>query len=199
MTSKFADYAPRSEGPERPPRLAASDGLVIRESRGSDLVPVAEIATEREGQTLRDWRVVFGRFHEESQTTERSLLLVAALHEDVIGYGKAAYFTPPTGSAPNVAPEGWYLTGVVVRPEYRRRGVGKALTTARLSWIAARSATVYYVANERNRVSIELHGAIGFEERSRDFYHPGVSFTGGAGILFACDLRGWNSQRTSPS
>jgi len=193
MTSKFADYTPRSEGPERPSRLEASDGLVIRESRGSDLVEVAEIAAEREGQTLREWRLVFEQFLEESQTTERSLLLVAGLHEGVIGYGKAAYFTPPAGSAPNVAPEGWYLTGVVVRPEFRRRGVGKALTTARLAWIAARSAIVYYVANERNRVSIELHRAFGFSERTRDFYHPGVSFTDGAGILFACDLGGWSS------
>ena len=190
MTSKFAEYAPRPEGPERPPRLEASDGLGIREGRGSDLVDVAEIAAEREGQTLREWRLVFERFLEESQTTERSLFLVADLHEAVIGYGKAEYFTPPAGSAPNVAPEGWYLTGVVVRPEYRRRGVGRSLTTARLTWIAARSGIVYYVANERNRVSVELHDALGFTERTRDFYHPGVSFTGGQGILFECDLRG---------
>jgi ribosomal protein S18 acetylase RimI-like enzyme len=187
--SKFADYSPRSERPEGPPRLGTSDGLVIREGRASDLVEVAEIAAEREGQTLREWLVVFERFLDEAQTTEQSLLLVAALHEAVIGYGKAAHFSPPPGSAPNVAPQGWYLTGVVVRPESRRRGVGTALSAARLAWIAARSSTAYYVANERNRVSIELHEAIGFSERTRDFYHPGVSFTNGAGILFACDLR----------
>jgi GNAT superfamily N-acetyltransferase len=113
---------------------------------------------------------------------------VATLDGRVIGYGKAAFFSPPPGSPANVAPAGWYLTGVVIRPELRRRGVGLALTAARLKWIRERSPRAYYFANERNRASIDLHGALGFVELTRDFQHPGARFQGGGGVLFVCDM-----------
>jgi len=153
--------------------------------RREDVVDVAAIAAQREGTTVDRWRGVFERLCGES---ERSVVLVATLGDAVVAYGKAEHFTPPAGSAANVTPEGWYLGGVVVRPEHRRRGIGTALTRERMRWLAERTSVVYYIANERNRVSIELHAALGFEERTRDFVHPGVSFEGGVGILFACDL-----------
>jgi hypothetical protein len=63
----------------------------------------------------------------------------------------------------------------------RRRGIAHALTRARLDRLAP---PVYYFANERNRASIDLHAPFGFQELTRDFWHPDVTFTGGGGILF---------------
>lgn len=76
-----------------------------------------------------------------------------------------------------------------MRPDQRRRGIGRALTLARLEWIAARGEKAYYFANEMNRASIDLHAAVGFVELTRDFQHPGAQFSGGSGILFECDFR----------
>jgi ribosomal protein S18 acetylase RimI-like enzyme len=189
LTDKFAEFV---SGAGRHARLGGSDALVIRPAHGSDLAAAAAIAAAREGEPIERWVVAFDRMHQEC-SLGKSLFLVAAHEERIIGYGKAAHFSPPEGSPPNVAPEGWYLTGVVVHPEYRRRGVGSQLTIARLAWIEERSARAYYVANERNRVSIALHRAVGFVEVTRDFHHPHVRFEGGAGILF---VKQWASRST---
>lgn len=183
--SKFADYSPESG---RSARLTAVDGLRIRASREPDLALVAEIAAEREGESPEEWLSRLARLEEEIRVG-RAELLVAELGGVVIGYGTIAFFSPPAGSPDNVAPEGWYLAGLVVRSAHRRRGVGHELTLARLAWIAARGKKAYYFANEHNRASIELHAAAGFNELSRDFHHPAVRFSDGGGILFECDLR----------
>lgn len=184
--SKFAEYEP---GAERKSPFTIHDGLVIQPPRESDLPALAAIAAEREGEPAADWLAAFERIYAESRAG-RALILAAAVDNLMAGYGKADYFVPPAGSPANVTPEGWYLTGVVVRPALRRRGVGSQLTRARLSWIAGWSDRAYYFANERNQVSIDLHRALGFEEVTRDFSHPHAQFEGERGILFVRELRG---------
>lgn len=80
------------------------------------------------------------------------------------------------------------LGGVIVVDPWRRRGVGRALTRVRLEFLRPRAQEVFFVVNARNRASIDLHAAFGFEELTRDFEAPGVSFTGGVGILFRLDF-----------
>ena len=119
---------------------------------------------------------------------DRSLLLVAALSGRVLGYGKADYFSAPEDAPANAAPDGWYLSGLIVRPSHRRRGVGAELTRERLALIAQKSSKASYFSNLRNQVSIALHGHFGFVEVTRDFWFPTAEFTGGVGVLFCCDL-----------
>lgn len=76
---------------------------------------------------------------------------------------------------------------MVVIPQWRRYGAGEALTKARLAWVAERADEVWYYANASNAVSLALHAAAGFEEVTREFSVPGVSFEGGVGVL--CRLR----------
>ena len=178
--SEFAEYAP---GGAAEPRLTEADGLRLRPAVATDLPRLAPIEAERESIAAERALEGLERFLIQANAG-RALLLVAELAENAIGLGKATYFTPPAGSPPNVAPEGWYHSGVVVVPRFRRRGVGAALTTVRLEWIAKRSPRAYYFANTRNRVSIELHRAFGFVELTRDFVHPHATFKGGAGALF---------------
>ena len=182
---EYAEFSPEKGGA---PPLGAADGLVIRPAERADLSQLAAIAAQREREPAADWLATFQRLL-AATADGQSLLLVAALGETTAGYGKTAHFTPPADSPSNVAPAGFYLTGLIVDPAYRRRGLGLALTRARLDWIGERSPRAYYFANERNRVSIDLHQALGFVELTRDFHHPHVRFEGGAGILFACDLR----------
>jgi ribosomal protein S18 acetylase RimI-like enzyme len=179
--SEFAAYAP---GPGTEPPLSETDGLRIRVATAADLERLAPIAAAREGSTVEAALEGFTRFL-ETAAAGRALVMMAEIGGEAIGFGKASYFSPPADSATNVAPEGWYLSGVVVSPRYRRRGVGARLTAARLAWIAATGGeAAYYFANARNRVSIELHERFGFVELTRDFSHPYARFEGGVGILF---------------
>jgi ribosomal protein S18 acetylase RimI-like enzyme len=185
--SKFADYVPGRDGAGAP--LSESEGLVIRAAAKADLAPLAAIAAEREGGPVEDWEERFERLYAEV-ASGAGALLVAALAGEPLGYGKVAFFSPRPGSPGNVTPAGWYLTGLVVKPAFRRRGVGMRLTAARLAWIAERSREAFYVANAKNQATIDLHQKLGFVERTRDFSHPHVRFEGGAGILFTCHLAG---------
>ena len=180
--SEFAEFTPRTAPGAR---LTEADGLRLRPAVAADLPRLAPIAAARERVALERALERFESIFPEA-SAGRGLLLLAELGEEAVGFGWASYFTPPPtpDSPPNMAPEGWYLAGVVVSPRYRRRGIGAALTAARLEWIAARSPRAHYVANERNRVSIELHRTFGFVESTRDFVYPRAAFEGGAGILF---------------
>ena len=182
--SKFSSYDPASRGLLR---VSALDGFSMRTARHSDLREAAGIAAEREGESLEKWLAVFERWQEDA--SGQSLLLVAALRQRVIGYGRAQYFVQPEEAPGNVAPQGWYLMGVVIHPAFRRRGVGLELTRARLALLAKQCSKVFYFVNERNLASIGLHRSVGFVELTRDFWFPKVQFDGGVGVLFECDLR----------
>jgi ribosomal protein S18 acetylase RimI-like enzyme len=121
---------------------------------------------------------------ERAERSDRSLLLAASQEGRIVGFGRAGHHLPPADSPPDAAPSGWYLLGVIVAPEFRRRGMAFELTRARLAWTAPRCETAYYFVNARNRASIDLHARFGFVERTRRFSFPGVAFQGGVGVLF---------------
>jgi len=116
-------------------------------------------------------------------------LVVAESGGSIIGYGRARLFEPEPQARANAAPRGYYLTGIFVDPSQRRGGIGDALTCTRLEWIGERAADAWFFANARNTASIELHRRFGFEEVTRDFSFPGLTFDGGSGILFRLLLR----------
>jgi RimJ/RimL family protein N-acetyltransferase len=62
---------------------------------------------------------------------------------------------------------GCYLSGVLVEPAWRGRGIATALTQARLHWAFARTGTVFYVTGADNAASLHLHAALGFHEIKR--------------------------------
>lgn len=120
------------------------------------------------------------------------LLVVASLAGEFVGYGRATRFESPADAAPDVAPSGYYLIGLVVAPSARRRGVGRALTEARLAWIGVRAREAWYFVNARNAASLELHRKLGFVEVTRTFWYPEVSFDGGEGVLCRVTLPPWS-------
>ena len=179
--SRFAEYRSKNE---ICPSVHSASELVIRMGQESDGPALAAIAAEREGTSQAVEATAFRKFMRQSAETGRSIVLVAESRNVVVGFGKCIHFTPPLGAGVNTAPEGWYLMGVIVTPEFRRRGVGHQLTQARLNWVAQRASKAYYFVNAQNRVSIELHRPFGFLEVTRDFSFPHVTFDGGTGILF---------------
>jgi ribosomal protein S18 acetylase RimI-like enzyme len=180
----FADYDWKAT---RSSPLDIFSGLRIRGAEPSDLAALARIAAEREGTTQSVQLKLFEK-HLLNQETGKSMVLVADICGDVGGFGKCGYCKPPEDAPPNAAPEGWYLTGVIVAPKFRRRRIGNQLTKTRLQWLARRTSKAYYFASAQNRVTIELHRQFGFVEVTRDFYFPNVTFSGGVGILFRVEL-----------
>jgi aminoglycoside 6'-N-acetyltransferase I len=176
------------EAPRDPDKGTLLGEVVVRPAEMRDVHAVGRISAEREGQDAEKHTAGCRRELECGEAGRSLLLLVAEVDRNVIGFGKARYIDQGDEPGAGATPEGWYLTGVVVDPRFRRRGVGSKLTVERLRWIAERSRFTYYFANARNRVSIALHDRFGFTEVARGAKLAGESFVGGKGILFQVDL-----------
>lgn len=148
------------------------------------------------GEQQADWRPGPDFF-----TDPDRLLWVAVPAQDgaesgpAVGFGRLSRLRPerlpavdPPGQPP---PAGYYLTGLLVDPAWRRAGIGAELIRIRLAhaWAAGAEA-VYYFANAGNAATIRLHTSLGFSEVRRPFNFPGVIFAGGVGVLFRLDRPG---------
>lgn len=121
--------------------------------------------------TSEAWAALFRRDIDRSDRC----LAVARVGDELIAYGRTAWFEPDAGAPANAAPAGYYLIGLVVAPSWRRRGVGAAIIQARLAWVAKRACEAWYFANVANRASIQLHEQAGFTTVTTDFWFPSVT------------------------
>ena len=81
--------------------------------------------------------------------------------------------------------EAWMVSGLVVDPVARRRGVGRVLLTAVADAVRALgpAADLYSVVNASNHASIGLYLAVGFEKVAPLSAFGAVTFEGGRGVL----------------
>jgi ribosomal protein S18 acetylase RimI-like enzyme len=157
---------------------------IIRSAESSDLEACTALAVQAAAGGAELWREALTRDVERPEHH----LVVAAIDDQVVGYGRLRMFEPESDAPPDTAPRGYYLTGVFVHPDRRRQGLAAALTEARLRWISERADEAWYFANARNSASIDLHRRFGFEEVTRRFSFSGLTFEGGEGILFRARL-----------
>lgn len=166
----FAAFEPDAHGDD----LDAT----VRPATVADLDACAALAQDRNGGDLGVWQAKLA-----ADLTEPDQLTLAAVSAgSLTGFATAGRLSFDPQESRNIA-DGWYLTGVVVHPAHRRRGLGRRLLQARLDWLDLRSDQVWYFASAANLTSLELHRGFGFEEVTRDFIVPKVSFTGGVGVL----------------
>jgi ribosomal protein S18 acetylase RimI-like enzyme len=175
----FAAYRPRIAR-ERPGTSLA----IIREPATTDLAACAAMIVSRTGGDLDARRE---RLASELANDDHHLLVAAVDHE-VVGFGQVMPFIAQPKAPANVAPDGYYLVGLIVAPAWRRRGIGEHLTTARIAWVAQRADAVWYFANAGNGATLDLHHQLGFVEVSRQFTFPGVTFPGGNAALLRAQL-----------
>lgn len=178
MAQLFADYRPTDRG--------TPIAVDVRPLERRDIDECTALAVERNGGVPATWHGSF----ERSLSRADQQTFVASHDGRVVGYGTTAWMDLSTQDGARNVPDGWYLTGVVVAPAYRRRGVGRLLTEERLRWLGPRTDSVWYFATAMNKSSLDLHTALGFQEVTRDFAVPGVTFTGGEGVLSVKDLTG---------
>jgi aminoglycoside 6'-N-acetyltransferase I len=98
-------------------------------------------------------------------TDELRQMFVVKANGRVVGYGRVIELA--ADEAGPGTPAGCYLSGVLVDPVWRGRGIATALTRARLRWAFARTDIVFYVAGADNPASLHLHAALGFQEVKR--------------------------------
>jgi len=151
--------------------------VTVTPARPADLPALVALAAGQAGSAAR-WAELL----ETDLADLDRVLLVGRVGDALAGYGRLAWLDPPASGGEG-APAGWYLAGLVVDPAWRGRGVGEALTRARIEHVAGRAGELWYFANAANTVSLVLHAQLGFVEITRDFSIPGVSFTGGTGVL----------------
>jgi ribosomal protein S18 acetylase RimI-like enzyme len=134
--------------------------VLIREAVGEDIEPCAQLIAQQETEDVETWRQ---RFEENLQDANRQFLV--ALHDErVIGYGHTVHYFRPEDASLATSPSGYFLSGLLVAPNYRRDGVGTGLTIARLDVLRGLTDEVFYVADPANIATIELHRRLGFVE-----------------------------------
>lgn len=124
---------------------SAAPSVVIRAAKAVDAAEIGQISADREGRDLFDAVADVRRALNDPKMGHDRLLLVAEFRDCVVGFGKVQSLGAKGTTNECALPCGWYLTGIVVDPAFRRRGVGARLTAARLQWIAERSSTAYYL------------------------------------------------------
>ncbi|MDF2846590.1 MAG: family N-acetyltransferase [Oerskovia sp.] len=152
-------------------------GVRVRRATQEDLDAVTRIERRARRGTDRDQLVL-------ALTDPERVVLVATVDDEVVGWGKTHWWSYADGPAP----VGHYLGGVTVDPGSRRGGVGRALTRARMDWVAERAAFVCCVVNATNVASLALHEGAGFREAARAASFHTIRFTGGSGVLLRAEL-----------
>ncbi|MDA1193819.1 MAG: N-acetyltransferase [Planctomycetota bacterium] len=176
--SEYATYQPQRPAGER----FGND--VIRPARLADAEAITALTCARHAL---DPAVVRPRIDTELLAldgSEAGCVFVAEIGHHLAGFARARRLRHGPDGVPAVLPEGWYLTGVIVDPAWRRRGLGSALTTARLAWLRRRSDVVHYVANRANGASIRLHEGLGFREIARGFSYPRAELSPEASVAY---------------
>jgi aminoglycoside 6'-N-acetyltransferase I len=147
-------------------------GWSVREAEPSDADAILAASTALRGVPGPDPRPAIA--------DPDRIILVSEADGVVVGWAKTHHYLGASGAAP----AGHYLGGVSVLTDFRRRGIGDALTLARLDWIWDRASDCWFIANARNVASVALHERFGFEEVARASEFHGTTFDGGEGILF---------------
>ena len=160
---------------------------IVRSAEHRDLEACVELALAASGESVSGAEAWRRGLATDLDDPDR-LLLVAELDARVVGYGRVRTFEPEEGAPPETCPAGYYLLGLYVRPDSRRRGIGLELTDERLDWITERADEAWFFSNAQNTASIALHRSLGFGEVTRRFRFPGATFDGGEGILFRAAL-----------
>jgi ribosomal protein S18 acetylase RimI-like enzyme len=160
----------------------------------SDLPLIAKISSDREGSSYERALKSLKLLVTQHGGKEPPFLLKAVHHQEIVGFSKTVWLEPEISGDPLGLVPGWYLGGVVVSPDFRRRGIGTQLTDARLEAIFRVTESAYYFANHRNKTSIHFHEGFGFQEVKRAIEVPGVTFTNGVGILYSLEKTGYHDQ-----
>jgi ribosomal protein S18 acetylase RimI-like enzyme len=144
----FEDFNPqKSESRPLP------EDFHVRLVQTSDAEVIARLRAEREEREYESLIDEVNTLLKEFREIKTTQVFVAVGDGAVIGFAIMRYFTPADDAPSNSAPEGWYLLGINVKREYRRRGIGTELIIARLKFIPNEYKKAYFFTNTKNFTS----------------------------------------------
>lgn len=124
----------------------------------SDLTACAVLISNHESGVIEDWRSQF----EIDLANPRRLFLVATVDDSVVGYGHTTFHSRNAQEEATSSPSGYFLSGLMVSPGHRRKGIGRLLTIARIDKLRQVTDMIYYRAEPDNKPTIDLHFRLGF-------------------------------------
>jgi GNAT superfamily N-acetyltransferase len=157
----FAHWSPQT------PRKHA--GFIVRMGGEGDVEACVRLVVAIGAGAAAPWRQTLTRTVRDGG---QRALFVAETCGQIAGYGRVVSVEADP-KVPGTAPPGWYLLGLVVDEAWRRRGIGEALTTARMAWVSERSGRLYYFTNRGNLASQALHERLGFTPMPGTWIPPG--------------------------
>ena len=178
----FADHSPRARG-------GSATSIVIRPASPDDVTRVARLLALR-GTGAEDALAQAPRMIEALPVLLLALAPIGqkageeADDDRLAPFALSGAFVLP-GDPGAGRPERWTVSGLVVDPEARRHGIGRALLGAVLDAVAALDPgePVVSVVDADNHASIGLHLAVGFTQTERVEEYAGVTFEGGQGVV----------------
>jgi len=115
---------------------------------------------------------------EDAAWRARSLAFYSGCWVKNLGRKPRAYFASYSGgeivghSVVYLEKGRWIMDGLMVKPEFRERGIAKRLTEARISHAIEQGAKeVWYACEDGNLVTICCHLRFGFEKICPDSHH----------------------------
>jgi aminoglycoside 6'-N-acetyltransferase I len=145
--------------------------VIVRDATEADLEATVALIAAHRGGDVDEWRrLLANALHDDKRH-----FVLALVDERVVGFGHTKLVEHDSSShSEGAPPPGWYLSGVTVDPDYRRRGVGTALTHVRLDRLRGKTDVVYYAAEPENIATLELHSRFGFSPTGRLVNVPGA-------------------------
>lgn len=134
--------------------------MIIREMVLSDASVINNIAKDEEGFRVAQSEISCFWTQEQLEKwigSGEDVLLVAEVENEVVGFVLTA-FHRPNGKA--------YWENQYVLPEYRGRGIGKALTHEMTNRLKAKGATYLHFLVKSNNEELKHYEKIGFERGS---------------------------------
>lgn len=183
--SRHAPYAPEARG-------VPLEGLLIREAQPDDAPAISQVDALQHDRDPSQLEPLIRGELEKIRAGELPRETFLAFHRETLcGYGRVGWQDQQARGNTEL-PNGWYLLGVNVHPDWRRRGVGRALTERRLAWMRERAAEVeaerlWYFTGLENRSSVALHAPFGFRVE-REVRAPVALGTKGRSWLLVLDL-----------
>ncbi len=106
-----------------------------------------------------DWEREYGAYLRALLARDDALAVVARDGEEIIGYAVGRITTMPAFFAQR---QRGYIHDVYVRPEYRRRGIGRRLVEEILAWLRRRGVTLVELTVAAANEAIPFWERLGF-------------------------------------
>ena len=168
QNSHYAEYLSNSN--QEP-----TTDVQIRFAVPTDASDIGKIEVKVYGEYPDPFDQVIEKINKAIKAQESNEILqktwVAIKNRKIIGFSKIGFRKNIVNDFPDLV-KGWYLTGVTIHTNWRRKGIAGLLVQTRMDWLKDKTNEVYYWSNKKNRVSEALHKKFGFKEIKSSIYTP---------------------------